>query len=303
MSMRAALKAERAVALAAHVLAIELVCACQAIDLLAPLDLVGAADAGPRAGARGGAAARRRSSAGAGHRGGARAHRRRRCRVRVRRGCQLILRSTHVEIRIDIVVATCLVSTLRFAPPATRAHDHRRPLDSRAPRRDAQLQGLAAGSGAAHADEQPRSGGGRAARGSRRLRRHRPRGAQLGGLRRDRRRRCARSSTTRRCWCSRASRSASSAPTRRAARAHRQRQPRAGLGDLGDVSRSRGSRPDDVRPDDRRQLDLHRHAGHPAGHLRNPGGAGGAPFRRHARRPRSPSPPASAAWAAPSRWP
>ena len=37
MSMHAALKAERAVALAAHVLAIELVCACQAIDLLAPL--------------------------------------------------------------------------------------------------------------------------------------------------------------------------------------------------------------------------------------------------------------------------
>jgi histidine ammonia-lyase len=37
MSMLAALKAERAVALAAHVLAVELVCACQALDLLAPL--------------------------------------------------------------------------------------------------------------------------------------------------------------------------------------------------------------------------------------------------------------------------
>jgi histidine ammonia-lyase len=37
MSMHAALKAERAVALAAHVIAVELVCACQAIDLLAPL--------------------------------------------------------------------------------------------------------------------------------------------------------------------------------------------------------------------------------------------------------------------------
>ena len=37
MSMHAAIKADRAVALAAHVLAIELVCACQAIDLLAPL--------------------------------------------------------------------------------------------------------------------------------------------------------------------------------------------------------------------------------------------------------------------------
>ena len=61
---------------------------------------------------------------------------------------------------------------------------------------------------------------------------------------------------------------------RRAARAHRQRQPRAEVGDVGDVPRSRGSRADDVRPDDRRQLDLHRHAGHPAGHLRNAGRAG-----------------------------
>jgi histidine ammonia-lyase len=37
MSMGAALKAERALALATHVLAIEILCACQAIDLLAPL--------------------------------------------------------------------------------------------------------------------------------------------------------------------------------------------------------------------------------------------------------------------------
>jgi histidine ammonia-lyase len=37
MSMAAALKAERALQLARHVLAIELLCACQAIDLLAPL--------------------------------------------------------------------------------------------------------------------------------------------------------------------------------------------------------------------------------------------------------------------------
>ena len=41
------------------------------------------------------------------------------------------------------------------------------------------------------------------------------------------------------------------------------------MGDLGHVPRSRGSRPDDVRADDGRQLDLHRHAGHPAGHLRD----------------------------------
>jgi histidine ammonia-lyase len=37
MSMGAALKAERAVTHAAHVLAVEVLCACQAIDLLAPL--------------------------------------------------------------------------------------------------------------------------------------------------------------------------------------------------------------------------------------------------------------------------
>lgn len=37
MSMHAALKADRAVTLAAHVVAVELVCACQALDLLAPL--------------------------------------------------------------------------------------------------------------------------------------------------------------------------------------------------------------------------------------------------------------------------
>jgi histidine ammonia-lyase len=37
MSMGAALKAQRALELAARVLAVELLCACQAIDLLAPL--------------------------------------------------------------------------------------------------------------------------------------------------------------------------------------------------------------------------------------------------------------------------
>jgi histidine ammonia-lyase len=37
MSMAAALKAERALQLATHVMAVELLCGCQAIDLLAPL--------------------------------------------------------------------------------------------------------------------------------------------------------------------------------------------------------------------------------------------------------------------------
>jgi histidine ammonia-lyase len=38
MSMHAALKAERALQLATHVIAVELLCACQAIDLRKPLD-------------------------------------------------------------------------------------------------------------------------------------------------------------------------------------------------------------------------------------------------------------------------
>ena len=71
----------------------------------------------------------------------------------------------------------------------------------------------------------------------------------------------------------------------RAARADRQRQPGAALGDLGHVPRSRGQGPDDVRPDDGRQLDLHRHAGHPAGHLRDARRGGAPPLRRQPRRP------------------
>ena len=50
------------------------------------------------------------------------------------------------------------------------------------------------------------------------------------------------------------------------------------------------------------QLDLHRHAGHPAGHLRNAGRTRATTFRRHAVRHAWSSPPASAAWAARSRW-
>ncbi|CAA9339838.1 MAG: Urocanate hydratase, partial [uncultured Lysobacter sp.] len=45
--------------------------------------------------------------------------------------------------------------------------------------------------------------------------------------------------------------------------AARQLQPGAGLGDLGGVPPARGARPDDVRADDRRLVDLHRHPGDP----------------------------------------
>ena len=105
----------------------------------------------------------------------------------------------------------------------------------------------------------------------RRLRRHRPGRAHLGSASTPS---CASSAaaarTTRRCWSSRASPSASSAPTTDApARADRQRQPGPALGHLGALPRAGAQGPDDVRPDDGRLVDLHRHAGHPAGHLRD----------------------------------
>ena len=58
-------------------------------------------------------------------------------------------------------------------------------------------------------------------------------------------------------------------PRRRAARADRQLQPGAEVGHLGTLRRARPQGPDDVRPDDGRQLDLHRQPGHRAGHLRD----------------------------------
>ena len=58
-------------------------------------------------------------------------------------------------------------------------------------------------------------------------------------------------------------------PPRRAARADRQLQPGRALGDLGQVPRARSHRPDDVRPDDRGLLDLHRQPGDHPGHLRD----------------------------------
>jgi hypothetical protein len=72
----------------------------------------------------------------------------------------------------------------------------------------------------------------------------------------------------------------------RAARAHRQQPARARVGHVGDVPRPRAPRPHDVRADDGGQLDLHRHPGHPAGHLRDAGVGRGAPLRRLARGPR-----------------
>ena len=75
------------------------------------------------------------------------------------------------------------------------------------------------------------------------------------------------------------------------------------VGDLGDFRELERAGPDDVRPDDRRVLDLHRHAGDPAGHVRDvrASSRGSTSAGRFAGG--SCSPPGSAGWAAPSRWP
>ena len=104
-------------------------------------------------------------------------------------------------------------------PPKTRSencNERRReppPADPRRHRHRPDLRVVADRGAAADADEQPRPGQRRAARGPRRLRRHGQGRAQLGGVRRARARRCARSRTTRRCSSRAASRSASCAPT------------------------------------------------------------------------------------------
>src|SRR4051794_30017192 len=72
-------------------------------------------------------------------------------------------------------------------------------------------------------------------------------------------------------------------PRMGAAGPHRQLEPGREVGDLGCLSGPRAARPDDVRPDDRRVLDLHRDPGDLAGHVRDVRGAGPSAFRRDAR--------------------
>ena len=73
-------------------------------------------------------------------------------------------------------------------------------------------------------------------------------------------------------------------PRMGAAGAHRQLQPGPAVGHLGGVPPPGVARPDHVRPDDRRVVDLHRHPGHPAGHLRDVRGRGRQAVRRLAGR-------------------
>ena len=76
---------------------------------------------------------------------------------------------------------------------------------------------------------------------------------------------------------------------RRAARPDRELAARAEVGDVGRVPPARGGGPDDVRPDDGRIVDLHRHAGDPAGHLPDVRGCGREALRLAvARRPHRP---------------
>ena len=138
--------------------------------------------------------------------------------------------------------------------------------------------------GVADADEQPRPRGGRAPRRPRGVRRDGPGGALVGGIRRDLRH--AHDARRRRDDARAVRQAGRRVPHPRvgAPRAHRQLQPRARLGQLERVPPARGARADDVRPDDGRVVDLHRHAGHPAGHLRVLRRDRPAPLRRLARR-------------------
>ncbi len=73
-------------------------------------------------------------------------------------------------------------------------------------------------------------------------------------------------------------------PRRRAAGPDRQLEPGAEVGHLGALRRARPQGPDDVRPDDRGLVDLHRQPGHRPGHLRDLRRGGPAALRRQPRR-------------------
>ena len=176
-------------------------------------------------------------------------------------------------------------------PPAASSSSARRGHQtmyesSRAARgTDAHRPRLAAGGRPADADEQPRPRGRRAPRGPRRLRRHRQGGPRLAVVPR------AGPHADRRCGDDETMLVQSGRPVGRvphprvgAAGADRQLQPGRRLGHLAGVPPAGGARPDHVRPDDRRLVDLHRHPGHPAGHLRDVRRGRREAVRRHARR-------------------
>ena len=155
----------------------------------------------------------------------------------------------------------------------------------RAARHRALVQGLAAGGRAADADEQPRPRGRRAARRPRRLRRHRA-GRRGRGRRSTPSSRALRDARGRRDLLVQSGKPVGVFRTHewapRVLIANSNLVPR--LGDVGRVPPPRGARPDDVRPDDGGLVDLHRHPGDPAGHLRVLRRDRAAALRRLARR-------------------
>ena len=130
-------------------------------------------------------------------------------------------------------------------------------------------------------------------------------GAQLGVLRRDRRARCATLEDDETLLVQSGKpvgvfRTHDDAP----ARADREREPGAARGRPGTSFRElERAGPDDVRPDDGGLVDLHRHPGDPAGHLRDLRRAGARSTSAARSRGGWSSPPGSAAWAARSRSP
>ena len=147
----------------------------------------------------------------------------------------------------------------------------------------AALQRVASRSAAAHARERAR--GRRRSRTPRRLRRARPRGAQLARARCDRR--CAQGARGRR----NADRAIGQADRHfaharaRAGRHHGELQRRRTVGDAGDVLRPREERPHLLGRAYRRRLAVHRFAGRHSRHLRDLLTHRGPPFQRRSARP------------------
>ena len=136
---------------------------------------------------------------------------------------------------------------------------------------------MGAGGRAPHADEQPRPRGGRATRRPRGVRRQRPGRPVVGGVPRDRG--DAARPRERRDAARPVGQARRGVPDARvgAPGAHRQLAPRARLGHWRGVPPPRSGRAHDVRADDGRVVDLHRHPRDPARHLRV--------LRRHRRPP------------------
>ncbi len=85
-----------------------------------------------------------------------------------------------------------------------------------------------------------------------------------------------------------------------ASRAHRELASRPEVGDVGALLGAREQGPDDVRPDDGGQLDVHRDAGDPTGNVRDVRRVRGEALRRLAPRGDWCSPAVSAEWVGPS---